>query len=74
MSQASEQIIIDLSEWRELESRRNRELGKELAMSKSHSRKKYGFSYDSNEKILMKLWIWDTEIVFICLQVNFYYK
>ena len=50
MSQASEQIIIDLSEWRELESRRVREFGKELAMSKSPSRKKYGFSYDSNEK------------------------
>ena len=50
MSQASDQIIIDLSEWRELESRRVREFGKELAMSNSPSRKKYGFSYDSNEK------------------------
>ena len=49
MSQASKQIIIDLSEWRELESRRVREFGKELAMSKSPSRKKYGFSYDSYE-------------------------
>ena len=50
ISQASEKIIIDLSEWIELESRRVREFGKELAMSKSPSRKKYGFSYDSNEK------------------------
>ena len=48
MSKASEQIIIDLSEWRELESRIVREFGKELAMSKSSSRKKYGLSYDSN--------------------------
>ena len=45
VSQASEQIIIDLSEWR-----RVREFRKELAMSKSPSRKNYGFSYDSNEK------------------------
>ena len=51
ISQASEQIIMDLSEWRELESKRIREIKKELAMSKSTSRKKYGFSYDSNEKI-----------------------
>ena len=50
MSQASEQIIIDLSDWRELESRRVREFGKELAMSKSPSGKKYGLSYNSNEK------------------------
>ena len=50
ISQASEQIIIDLSDWRELESRRIREFRKEVAMSKSPSRKKYGFSYDSNEK------------------------
>ena len=49
ISQASEQIIIDLSEWRELESKRVREFRKDLAMSKSLSRKKYGFSYDSNE-------------------------
>ena len=49
-SQASEQIMIDLSEWRELDSGRVREFRKELAMSKSPSRKKYGFSYDSNEK------------------------
>ena len=39
-SEVSEQIIIDLSEWRELESRRVREFRKELAMSKSPSRKK----------------------------------
>ena len=51
ISQASEQIIIDLSEWRELESKRVREFKKESAISKSPSRKKYGFSYDSNEKI-----------------------
>ena len=50
VSQAREQIIIDLSEWRELESRRVREFRKELTMSKSPSRKNYGFSYDSNEK------------------------
>ena len=50
ISQASEQIIIDFSEWRELESRRVREFRKELVMSKSPSRKKYGFSYGSNEK------------------------
>ena len=50
ISQASEQIIIDLSEWRELESKRVREFRKELAMSKSPSRKKYGFSYDSDDK------------------------
>ena len=67
MSQASEQIIIDLSEWRELESRRVREFGKELSMSKSPSRKKY-------ENILMNLWIWDTENFFFCLQVNIYNK
>ena len=51
ISQASEQIIRDLSEWRELESKRITEFGTELAMSKSCSRKKYGFSYYSNEKI-----------------------
>ena len=50
ISQASEQIIMDLSESRELESKRIGEFRKELAMSKSTSRKKYGFSYDSNEK------------------------
>ena len=50
ISQASEPIMIDLSKWRELESRRVREFRKELAMSKSPSRKKYGFSYDSIEK------------------------
>ena len=37
ISKASEQIIIDLSEWRELESKRVREFRKELAMSKSPS-------------------------------------
>ena len=42
--------MIDLLEWRKLESRRVGEFRKELAMSKSPSRKKYGFSYDSNEK------------------------
>ena len=44
ISQASEQIIMDLLEWKELESKRTREFRKELAMSKSTSRKKYGFS------------------------------
>ena len=50
ISQASEQIIRGLSEWRELESKRVRDFRKELAMSKSPSRKKYGFSYDSDDK------------------------
>ena len=50
ISQASEQIIIDFLEWRELESRIVIEFRKELSMSKSLSRKKYGFSYNSNEK------------------------
>ena len=50
ISQASEQTIMNLSEWRQLESERIREIRKELAMSKSTSRKKYRFSYDSNEK------------------------
>ena len=54
ISQASQHIIIDLSEWRELESRRVREYRKELAMSKSLSRRKYRFSYDSNEKYFVK--------------------
>ena len=51
ISQSSEQIIVDLTEWRELESKRIREFRKELARSKSILRKKYGISYDSNEKI-----------------------
>ena len=55
ISQASEQIIIDLSEWRELESRGVREFGKELAMSKSPSRKKYGFSIKSNENFFVEV-------------------
>ena len=50
ISQSSEQNIIDLSEWRELESKIIREFRKKLALSKSPSRKKYGFSYNSNEK------------------------
>ena len=45
---ASEQIIIDLPEWRELEIKKNRKFRKKLAKSKSSSRKKYGFSYASN--------------------------
>ena len=40
ISQAREKIILDLSEWRELDSRRVREFRKELAMSMSPSRKK----------------------------------
>ena len=59
ISQASEQMITNLSEWRELESKRLREFRKELAKSKSTSRKKNGFLYNSNEKIMMKLWIWE---------------
>ena len=43
-------IIIERRETRELESKGIREFGKELAMLKSPSRKKYGFSYDSKEK------------------------
>ena len=54
ISQASEQIILDLLEWRELESKRFREFRKEVAMSKSPSRKKNWFSNDSNEKYFEK--------------------
>ena len=43
-------MFINLLEWRELESWRVQEFRKEVAMSKSPSRKKNGFSYDSNEK------------------------
>ena len=50
ISQASEQITTDLPECRELESRRVIDFRKELAMPKSPSRKKYGFSYDTNKK------------------------
>ena len=48
ISQASEQITIDLSERRELESRRIREIRTESAMSPS--RKEYEFPNESNEK------------------------
>ena len=50
ISQASEQIMIDFSEWRELESRRVSDFRKEVTKSKSPSKKKYGFSYDTKEK------------------------
>ena len=53
--QGSEQLIMDHSEWRVLESKRVGEFEKELAMSESTSRKKYGFSYDWNEKIVDEL-------------------
>ena len=49
-SQDGEQIIIDFSDSRELESTRIRVLRKEWALSNSPSRKHYGFSKDSNEK------------------------
>ena len=74
ISQSSEQIIIDLSVWRELESKRIREFRKELAMSESPLKKNTGFHMIQMKKFLMKMWIWDTEIVFICLQLNIYYK
>ena len=51
ISQVSEQIIMDHSEWWELESKSIREFIKELAKSKSTWRKKYSYdSYDSNGK------------------------
>ena len=50
ISQSNDQIGKDLSEWRELESERYGEFRKELVMSMSLLRKKYGFSYDSSEK------------------------
>ena len=46
ISQSSEQIMIDFSEWRDHESKRLREFRKEVALSETPSRKKYGFSYD----------------------------
>ena len=49
ISQSSEQTIIDLTEWRELESKRIREFRKELARSKSILRKKYGISNDDED-------------------------
>ena len=73
-SQSSGKTVIYLSEWREFESKRIREFKKHLAMSKTPSRKKYGFSYDSNKTNCKKLRIWDTEKVFICFQVDIYYK
>ena len=47
ISQASEQNILDLSEWRELESKK-RAFRKKVAMSEPPSRKKYAFSNDLN--------------------------
>ena len=41
MSQSIEQIIIDLSEWKELESKRIRELGKDFLEKKYDTNKKY---------------------------------
>ena len=55
MYQSSEQSIIDLSEWRESERTGIREFRKELAMSKTLSIKKYGFSYDSNKNCFDKI-------------------
>ena len=75
ISQASEQIIIDVSGSGEHESKKIRKFRKKLAMSKSPPRKIYGFSNDSNEKnIMMKLGIWNTEIVAICLLGKIYHK
>ena len=51
ISQSNDHIVKDLSEWRELESERYGEFRKKLVMSMSLLRKKYGFSYDSSEKI-----------------------
>ena len=73
ISLSSEQIIIKLSILRELESNRTREFRNELAISKSPSRKKNtDFHMIQIKMILMKLWIWDTELVFICLHLNIY--
>ena len=73
ISQSSEQVIIDVSEWRKLESKRIRVFTKELAMSRSILRKKYdGFHIIKMKNILMKFWIWDSELGFIFLQVNVY--
>ena len=68
ISQASEKIILDLLEWRELESKRFREFRKEVAMSKSPSRKKTGFQMIQMKNTSKNLWIWDMDIVFACLQ------
>ena len=39
----------------------------------SHLREKStGFHKIQMKNILMTLWIWDTKIVFICLQLNIY--
>ena len=72
ISQSSEQIIIDFSEWRELESKRIGEIGKELAMSKSPSRKKHGFSFDSNEKFFDEIVDVGYGKIFNCLQLKNY--
>ena len=65
---------MDLSEWRELKSKRIREFRKELAMSKSISRKKYAFSYDSNKNNFDEIVDLGYGKVFIFLQVNICYK
>ena len=66
--QASEQIIIDLSEWTELESKIIRELRKNWQCLSHLREKSTGFHMIQMTKILTKLWIWDTVTVFICLQ------
>ena len=50
VSQSREQIIIDLLEWRELESKNLDNLEKNWLCLSHLREKKYGFSYDSNEK------------------------
>ena len=74
ISQSNDQIVIDLSEWREFESEIFREYRKELVMSKSPLRKSTVFHMIQVKNLWMNLWILDTEIVFFCLQVNIYYK
>ena len=66
MSHASEQIIIT---FRNGENSRVEELGnlEKNWLCLSHLREKStGFHMIQMKNILMKLWIWDTEIVFIC--------
>ena len=62
-SQASEQILIDLSVWRELESKRLGDLEKNW-LCLSHLREQStGFHMIQLKNLSMKFWIWDTEIV-----------
>ena len=55
ISHSVEHIIIDFSEWREHESKKNREFRTEVAMSKSPWRKRTCFHMIQIENILMNL-------------------